>query len=440
MMRSPAPGRHRTLDRLLSMSRRRRAFAAGATALLCMVIPAAAAQSAGASTPRPAPSVLNSVHKFSADVQKVAAGTTGVERARIAASLDLPVQSGAYNVEPLWKKGVTGKGVGIATIVSFGDPDAQAYIDQWDKTYGLPKTKITTLEPDGDASCPPGEESVCANWAGETDLDISMMHSIAPGAHIYIVATPVAETEGIHGFPEMMKAIDYLIAHKTVQVISMSLGATEQTFKSPAQLKSLDPTLLRAQKAGIPVVAASGDEGATGYRLGGKHTYRHRVVGFPASDPLVTAVGGTVLHISGGHRTEPDSLISFSGGGSSSVYPRPSWQNGVAGITKSKMRSMPDVSMEGVEGTSMAAPLFGGILALATQENNGKPLGYLNPTLYKMGPQGKKVGLVDVTSGNNTYDGVTGYDCAKGFDVPSGWGTINGATFVPDLVAALKSS
>jgi len=77
---------------------------------------------------------------------------------------------------------------------------------------------------------------------------------------------------------------------------------------------------------------------------------------------------------------------------------------------------------------------------LATQENDGKPLGYLNPTLYKMGPQGKAVGIVDVTEGNNTWQGVEGYFCAKGFDIASAYGTFNAAKFVPALVAALNAS
>lgn len=431
---------------LLRGSRRSRLVVAATTVALCLVVPLAAAQSANGTTSptgngHGAPTITPSA-KFSQAAIEVGKGATPQARAAIMTRLsaDLPVQVGAYNVQPLWKKGIDGTGTSIATIVSFGDPDIQQVIDNYDNANGLPPAKVTILTPEGDVTCPPGQESVCGSWAGETDLDVEMFHTLAPGAHIYVVATPVAETLGMHGFPKMMAAIDYLLDHKTVQVISMSLSATEETFKDPAaQIAKLDPTLQRAQKAGVPIVAASGDDGATGPRKNGG-VYGHPVVGWPASDPLVTAVGGTVLHITGGHRTAPDSLISFSGGGLSHVFPRPAWQDDVAGITKSKMRSMPDVTMEGIEGTSMAAPLFAAILALATQENNDKPLGYLNPTLYAMGPKGTADGIVDVVTGNNTYDGVTGYPTAPGFDIPSAYGTINGAKFVPALVAALLGS
>jgi hypothetical protein len=87
----------------------------------------------------------------------------------------------------------------------------------------------------------------------------------------------------------------------------------------------------------------------------------------------------------------------------------------------------------------MSAPLFAAILSLATQENGGKPLGFLNPTLYALGPLGAKAGFVDVTKGNNTWQGVTGYRCKKGYDLPSAYGTVDGAVFVPALVKALPS-
>jgi subtilase family serine protease len=415
-----------------------------ATTALCLGLPVVAGQAAAVSdsaTSRGHGVAMSPTSKFSQAALRVGAGRTPAERARIMARVtpDLPLEVTAYHVKPLWKKGITGKGTSIATIVSFGDPDIQDVIDNYDQTYGLPKAHVTILAPVGDPSCPPGQESTCAGWKGETDLDIEMFHAMAPQAHLYVVATPVAETLGLHGFPKMMKAIDYIVKRHIVDVISMSLSATEETFKSPAQIKSLDPTFRRAKAAGIPIMAASGDDGATGPMKGGGD-YDHRVVGWPASDPLVTAVGGTALHFVNGRRTEPDTLVQFSGGGLSHVYKRPSWQDGVKNITKSKMRSMPDITMEGVRGTSQSSPLFAGVLALATQLNSGKPLGYLNPVLYAMGPAGTKKGFVDVTTGNNDWQGVKGYDCKKGWDIPSSYGTLDAATFVPALVKAVNAS
>jgi len=408
-----------------------------------LAIPAAAAQATSQGISSSAHQTTqqthypNPFHKFSQAALQVGHGKTPEDRARLMAQLtDYPVEVPAYDVQPLWDKGITGKGTSIATIVSFGDPNIQAVIDAYDERYGLPKAHVTILTPDGDVSCPPGQESTCAGWKGETDLDIEMYHTLAPGAHLYVVATPVAETLGMHGFPKMMQAIDYLLEHKTVQVISMSLAATEETFKSGRQIKRLDPTFERAKAAGVPIVTSSGDSGATGPHRGGG-VYGHRVVQWPASDPLVTAAGGTAIHWADGHRTSPDSLINLSGGGLSHVFERPSWQDSVKNITKSKMRSLPDITMEGVRGTSQSAPLFAALLSLATQANDGKPLGYLNPTLYQMGPQGTKVGIIDVTEGNNDWQGVKGYEATKGFDIPTAYGTFDAAKFVPALVDAL---
>lgn len=442
-------GRRPALRRLLTLrhaSRSTRAVAAVSAGLLCLATPTAAQAVAGghsAGTPS-AHHVSPLLSKFGHAALEVGAGKTPAERAaimtRLSAKADLPIQVDAYKVKPLWKAGITGKGTSLATIVSFGDPQIQQVIDNYDANNGLPPAHVTILAPVGDPSCPPGQESTCASWAGETDLDVEMFHTLAPGAHIYVVATPVAETLGLQGFPKMMKAIRYLIRHQTVQVISMSLSAPEETFKSYDQITTLlDPTLQMAKQAGIPIIAASGDSGATGPKKKGG-VFAHRVVGWPASDPLVTALGGTVLHFTDGKRTAPDSLIGFSGGGRSHVFARPSWQDGVAGVIKRDTRAMPDMTMEGTEGTSMAAPLFAGVLALATQENGGKPLGYLNPTLYKMGPEGTAVGIVDVTVGNNTWQGVKGFPCTTGYDIPSAYGTVNAAKFVPALVAALHQS
>jgi len=430
-----------------SANHRFRLVATASAAALCLAVPTAVAQASsghpagGATTGSHPTAIPNPYGKFSQAALRVGQGKTPADRARIMArvTVDLPIEVAAYNVQPLWDQRITGKGTSIATIVSFGDPNIRAVIDAYDVRYGLPKAHVSILTPDGDVPCPPGQESTCAGWKGETDLDVEMYHTLAPGAHIFVVATPVAETLGIHGFPQMMKAIDYLLRHKTVQVISMSLAATEETFNSPDQIKSLDPTFRRAKVAGVPIVTSSGDAGATGpKRKGG--VFNHRVTQWPASDRLVTAAGGTFLHFVDGHRTSPDTLVQLSGGGLSHVYKRPSWQDGVAHITKSPMRSLPDITMEGIRGTSQSAPLFAALLALATQENDGKPLGYLNPTLYKMGPQGKAVGIVDVTEGNNTWQGVEGYFCAKGFDIASAYGTFNAAKFVPALVAALNAS
>ena len=158
---------------------------------------------------------------------------------------------------------------------------------------------------------------------------------------------------------------------------------------------------------------------------------------WPASSPFVTAVGGSVLHLDANNqRISPDTLWPESGAGLSKTYTRPSWQNTVKGITGSTQRSLPDITMEGIDGTSQAAPLFAGVLSLATQLHAGKPLGFLDPILYKLGPKGTTASITDITTGNDTVAGVPGFTATTGFDIASGWGTVDPLTFVPALVKA----
>jgi subtilase family serine protease len=87
-------------------------------------------------------------------------------------------------------------------------------------------------------------------------------------------------------------------------------------------------------------------------------------------------------------------------------------------------------------GTSETSPIFSGIVALADQVAHHR-LGLLNPGLYALGALSqhgvKSTGIVDVTSGNNSFGGVTGFDAGTGYDLASGWGTIDAAKFVPAL-------
>jgi subtilase family serine protease len=179
------------------------------------------------------------------------------------------------------------------------------------------------------------------------------------------------------------------------------------------------------------------------------------VVGWPATDPLVTAVGGTQLDLApDGTRRSPDVAWSGSGGGRSVVFARPAYQNGVADIVGQR-RGIPDISMDascasGVEiyaggvwsgacGTSLATPLFAGIVALADQEA-GHPLGTINPALYRMAAS-HAPGIVDIVHGSNRFTFpmggktyvIRGFSAQRGYDLVTGLGTVNAALFVPEL-------
>jgi subtilase family serine protease len=162
-----------------------------------------------------------------------------------------------------------------------------------------------------------------------------------------------------------------------------------------------------------------------------------------------------------GNRLAPDSVwndgFGAGGGGVSAVFPRPLFQIGVRNVVGNQ-RGMPDISMSAavngaawvytafpgdggagwdlVGGTSEATPIFAGVVALADQLA-GHRLGDINPELYLLGALGQAThlptGLVDITTGNNSFAGVTGYNAAPGYDLASGWGTIDANQFVRGL-------
>jgi len=222
-----------------------------------------------------------------------------------------------------------------------------------------------------------------------------------------------------------------------------------------------------AAKVNVTALASSGDQGASSpSNVAGTTLFTKPVVNWPASDPLVTGVGGTQLHLNqAGMRTAPDNVWNDTailgspaagGGGVSSVFPRPGYQSSVSSVTGTH-RGVPDVSLSAavngagiiffsgsftiVGGTSWASPTFAGIVAIADQVA-GHDLGSLNSALYKLGPG--SAGLPDITAGNNTVSftqggkthTVKGFTAVKGYDLSSGLGTVDGAK----LVAALAAS
>ena len=392
----------------------------------------------------------------------------------------------AYNEQPLFNTGITGAGQTIVIVDSFGSPTIKADLAVFDAEYNLPAPpSFKIIQPAGAVPAyDPTDANGDVGWAGETTLDVEWAHSIAPGANLLLVETPVAETEGTAGMPQIVKAENYVINHHLGQVISQSFGATEPTFPSAAAIQGLRSAYLNAAKNNVTVLAATGDAGATDFAdAAGTILYTHRVVDWPSSDPLVTAVGGTQLSLlTTGQRTQadrvwndstnyalnnafsdnPDPTADGTGGGLSTVFARPSYQDSVAGVVGGH-RGVPDISMSAACsglvntyqsfggqpagwyvdcGSSEATPLFAGIVALADQLA-GRGLGLINPALYTLSAA-QAPGLVDVTAGNNTATfiqndqlvTVRGFNAGPGYDLASGTGTVNAALFVPELVQA----
>jgi subtilase family serine protease len=387
----------------------------------------------------------------------------------------------AYNLPLLYGRGVNGTGATIVIVDAFGSPTIADDLATFDAQFGLPAPpSFKIIHPAG--AIPPFDpaNSDMVGWAGETTLDVEYAHTIAPGASILLVETPVSETEGVTGFPQIVKAEEYVINHHLGDVISQSFSATEQTFPSKASVEALRGAYIDADRHHITVLAASGDSGAADVGLDQQTYYLFPVTSWPDSDPLVTGVGGTQLHLdANGNHTSPDTAWNDTysvptqqfifgdngpnplagGGGKSVLFTRPWYQNLVRNVV-GHARGVPDISMSAACngavdvyqsfggmpagwyptcGTSEATPLFAGIVALADQVAR-HPLGLINPALYAMSAL-HLPGLVDVTSGNNTVTftqggkkhTVHGFNAGPGYDLASGLGTVNAAEFVPEL-------
>jgi subtilase family serine protease len=269
-------------------------------------------------------------------------------------------------------------------------------------------------------------------------------------------------------------AENYVVEHHLGDVISQSFSASETSFPNSAAILGLRSAYEAAAADGVTVTDAAGDEGTAGYGLH-EEFLKHRAASWPSTDPLVTSIGGTQLHLNeAGERTAPDSvwndigvgIDASGGGGPSKVFELPAFQK-LVNTHSGTHRATPDISMSAavnggvlvltgyktevlgepapntlsiVGGTSEATPLFSGIVALAAQIA-GHPLGDINQKLYEL-ESNPQSGIVDVTEGENSEIieeagmppfTVPGYKAKKGYDMASGLGTVNGYVFAHAL-------
>src|SRR5579859_3280263 len=204
----------------------------------------------------------------------------------------------AYGLPALYAKGVTGRGATIVIVDSYGSPTIRNDLAAFDRAYRLPAPpKFGIIRPAGRIPAYDPANSDMVGWAGETTLDVEWAHAIAPGANLLLVRTPVPETEGVHGFPQIVAAEKYVLSHHLGDVISQSFSATERTFPSRAAVQALRGTYQLAARDKVTVLAASGDSGAADVKLDASTYYLAPQTSWPDSDPLVTGVGGTQLHV-----------------------------------------------------------------------------------------------------------------------------------------------
>ena len=270
----------------------------------------------------------------------------------------------------------------------------------------------------------------------EVILDIMMASYMAPGLSKVMVYEGYTPND----------ILNRMATDNLAQQLSSSWGygpinaTTEQIFKQYI-----------AQ--GQSMLQASGDSGS----------YSNGVMA-PSDDPSLTVVGGTSLTTAGaGGPWQSEKTWSGSGGGVSTVYAIPTYQQGLsmaANHGSTKMRNIPDVALTAdiqmfliqsngqavvVGGTSAAAPLWSGFIALANQQAaaNAKPrIGFLNPLLYTIGEHSNyAVDMNDVTSGSNGgFAAVTGYDLTTGWGSPAGQHLINDLTSTAEPSFSLSTS
>ena len=446
---------------------------ATAVAAACTLLGMSGAADVAVAAPQPGVG-LTAGHDFAA----AAGPPTSAECVRalgVACYSPLQVER-AYALPPLYARGFDGHGRTIVIVDPFGSPTIRRDLATFDHAFGLPAPpSFRVLQPVGPVPPFDPKNAGMVDNAGETTLDVEWSHAMAPGAKILLVETPVEETLSGGGFPEYMAAENYVIAHNLGDVISQSFSVPEPNFPSTSSILRLRYAYRNAYRHHVTVLAAANDFGAAGPTPAGS-AYPYPVVYWPASDPLVTGVGGTRLHLTtAGVRTSPDTAFNDSrnaavgklagalpwagGGGLSAVFARPTYQDQVRGTTGNH-RGVPDVALSAslsggvvafesftgepgtwgpVGGTSEATPEFAGIVAIADQYAHRR-LGLINPALYRL-EQERAPGIVDVTKGSNavsfTLNGksyaIKGYRAKPGYDLVTGVGTIDAALFVPEL-------
>src|SRR5712692_5333495 len=353
-----------------------------------------------------------------------------------------------------------GTGQTILLVEPVGSPTIRQDLADFAAFFGIPDPpSFTILCPDG---CPPFNAHNPHNelsWSAETSLDVEYAHAMAPGANIVIVVAPTSSGNAVHSAEA--KAIKLYPG----SIMSQSFGIPEIVVRgNRVQLDQAHKNYQAAQAAGITVLAGAGDAGAT-------NGFATANAEFPASDPLVTAVGGTqgdaypggllgcgtstCTGTYGGEQVwnEPTFLATpgATGGAPSLLFAVPSYQSGL----NLASRTVPDVAYNAAVnggvliidatlapgflfiagGTSAGTPQWAAIVALANQAK-GSPLGFINPTLYQIRKCASNYAadFHDITVGNNQLLGTpVGFSATVGYDFATGLGTPNVTNLIKDL-------
>lgn len=336
----------------------------------------------------------------------------------------------AYNLSPLRSMGLTGTGMTVAFIET--DGFKQSDLDRFTAQWHLP-----TMHPAIKYGHP------ISRVDGETEMDMEVVHEIAPGAALSVYNCP-----GQCDDNQMLQTEDAAVRGTSGGIISISLGGCEaDEGRTTAGAEASE--YAKADVLGESVFVASGDNGAytcLTRNWGAPPTTKYVGASTPATMPGVTAVGGTRLILSPTNGWQSEEVweapvqTEGSGGGISVYFGRPTWQR-VGGVS-SKGRNVPDVSAVADPntspavvvagswtpggGTSEAAPIWAGMTAMIDQylmRAKEHKVGFLNPALYSFQAQRPAYPpFHDITVGSNLVDSAgPGYDRASGLGTPNGW-------------------
>jgi subtilase family serine protease len=332
----------------------------------------------------------------------------------------------SYNYAGLHAAGTEGQGKTIAIVDSFGSDTIRNDLAVFDAAFNLPNPcgagPNLPSTPAGNCSAstsprfdivqfqgspppvppPPNNGTGQENhnlWALEVSLDVEWAHATAPLANIMLVTTPTAETLGVQGFQQMMNAEQSVVDNHLADVITQSFGAGEGSFHSGlAALQNLRHAFVAAQANRVTVFASSGDGGTTNALkepVKKPATIPYPSVGWPASDPLVTGVGGTnlctdaVTGLTVDSGSPPGACQANpgvrevgwigSGGGYSIFFPRPSFQDvlplGSTYVGSSVGAPGPNTTMRGVPDVAYQASSRTGVLVYMTESNTTNQAG-----------------------------------------------------------------
>jgi subtilase family serine protease len=363
----------------------------------------------------------------------------------------------------------TGQSVGLFELFAFSAQDIQDYEDE----AGIsPYVNVQPVLIDGasgdDSNADWVDNPGYLDYAFEVTGDIEMAISMAPGLSSVLVY------EGPTPLDVPPLGTNYIQDATTTAQINDVLNrmATDDLANQLSCSYGFDINLSTVQifqqyaAQGQSFFLASGDAGAFS-----------AAVDEPADDPYITVVGGTTLTTTsaGAWSSETawltpasnDPLFGYtpeeaSGGGISLAYGIPTWQQGIsmtANQGSTTMRNVPDVAMVANNinivwgndfigessdfpeaGTSLAAPLWAGLMALANEQaaaNGQPPVGFANPALYAIGKSASYQSCFhDITTGCNTNSSSpTKYQAVAGYDLCTGWGTPNGDNLIPALLS-----